>query len=202
MPSTRFPARSSFTVEIKRANRRVSDVQIVTRTRSGMTCLVDEVFGSTPGRPAPATISVERPLASSAKRGSEASANAVPSGQRVLPDLVSRQVDAGAERLQRLAEQRATQRRARAGGHTVVAEPRLVVPDKAARATTISAVDPACVLATAAQTTSQPAPLPAPDRDPRKGLRREAMRAVRMGKPLPSLPVGQRWKRRLPVACW
>jgi hypothetical protein len=36
----------------------------------------------------------------------------------------------------------------------------------------------------------------------RKPLKAAAMRAERLGRPLPRLPAGQRWKRRLPKACW
>jgi hypothetical protein len=43
---------------------------------------------------------------------------------------------------------------------------------------------------------------PSPPRTTRKPLKALAMRAERNGGPLPRLPAGQRWKRRLPKACW
>ena len=61
MPMTRHQARSSFTFEIKRANRRTAEVATVSKAASGLS-LADQVFGKTATGPTARTISaVESP---------------------------------------------------------------------------------------------------------------------------------------------
>jgi hypothetical protein len=205
MPLTRHPVRSSFTFEIKRAHRRLSEVVTITKTSSRGTSLAEEVFGTSTPRPGTRRNDPDRPpLPPTVDRGDGIAEDGfaedvVSSPRRVLPDLTSPDVDPVAERMQRLAEERVVRRRSphksnqsrakESSGHSVepITTP-LIVPDLQ-----IQSEDGVANAAALNPTTAH---------RQRSALRRTAMRAERLGQPQPRLPAGQRWKRRLPAVCW
>jgi hypothetical protein len=100
MLMTRHPARSSFTFEIKRANRRMPEVVTLSKTSSpGSSSLADQVFGklSVQSRASqPSQINVPasvRPAHSLGTNSPDVSCTSKPSAGRsarhVLPDLLS-----------------------------------------------------------------------------------------------------------------
>jgi len=209
MPMTRHQARSSFTFEIKRASRRTPEVATVVKAASGLS-LADQVFGKTATGPTARIISAVGsptpvPDIDLFKMTSQPS-----SVRRILPDLLTIQVDPVEERAKREAEEKARRRASR------------TAEVKAARQSTGRPEPvPAAVPVVEATREEQPSHRPTESVSPpstlietveenaassgsRRGrsLKAAAMRAERTGRPLPRLPAGQRWKRRLPKACW
>ncbi|HEX2137540.1 MAG TPA: hypothetical protein VHG30_16855 [Microvirga sp.] len=224
MHMTRPQARSSFTFEIKRANRRTSEILTLSKTSSrASSSLAEQVFGSSPARPAqpPALAGEDRARPNPSLLGSgarEAAVRAEPSAdsspRRVLPDLLSARPNPVEERLRQEAEERsARQRLARAKRQQFARqepfEPEAVpAPDNPSnRHDSVSAVaGPAATgapLSIVADESSSPA---APrGRAEAKGsvnLRAKCRRAHKLALPLPRLAAGERWKRRLPWMCW
>jgi len=230
MPMTRQRARSSFTLEIKRSNRRTTEIATPGTTASVVSSsLADQVFGAFSAKPATRQSSDAEPRApetTPALAGENRSGPApvAPHVPRVLPDLLSIPLDPVQERVVREAEEQAARRaaarntRARpADRHPAVArepapKPAHIAP--AAASATTGTPEPASVkpsstkpvrVKPASATSNKTAPAEyagVSGTDKLKPLKRAAMRAERLGLPLPRLPAGQRWKRRLPKACW
>ena len=232
MPIPRHPARPSFTFEIKRANRRSSEAVTFTRTSattrsSDSLALAGQVFGKVSGRPADAGArsgrieghAPTRPthlfaatsgMEQTHQAGSLQPPAATP--RRVLPDLLSTPADPVEERLRQDAEERATRRR----GPRVKRAKSMVAPStsKFGDDSVLSAPDAAKEVSSDLKPTyslvSEPlaqVESPAGSGEPSRNrigaaLLRQIKRAERSGLPLPRVPAGQRWKRRLPKVCW
>jgi hypothetical protein len=210
MPQTRQPARSSFTFEIKRANRRTPEVVTTPgKAPSGDgASLADQVFGMSSGQP-PARENGRNGVTPPSDRapdqglGSPAETNAMeaPSPRRVLPDLRSADVDPVAERLQHLEAEQAARRKTSRGRRKRVETktsgdappPEVGAPDP---------VPTAEALDLGAGNAGDQPQVGHSRVQKRNAMRVAAKRAEREGRPVPRLPAGQRWKRRLPKACW
>jgi hypothetical protein len=217
---TRHKARSTFTFEIKRASKRTPEV--VTLQRAPATAgssLADQVFGRfSPSPSAPRTGEVEpKALETAVSTPAPAPQSGAPQPRRVLPDLLSVPADPVEERMAQVAEERTVGRRA--------AEPRPAKPRKPRRAEPATeqveslfsfldalpdddevpgpAARPLPAAPAIADDRAEPSVRPKPSpRGGRQSLKAVAMRAERKGSEPPRLPAGQRWKRRLPKACW
>ena len=218
MPVTRRPARSSFTLEVKRANRRTPEVLTISETSApAATPLADQVFGRSPGRSRPqkfdysdASVSDRRKpvLGTGSPEAIEPPAKASP--RRVLPDLLTAGVDPGKERLHQEANERSTRhstsrmsrtkkegahRAATARGAEVGPDPVKIAAVAVTQPLSETVIPPHDSVETVEQVSTS------------RKRKRHALLAVhksdkRGGRPMPPLPVGQRWKRRLPKACW
>jgi hypothetical protein len=217
---TRHKARSTFTFEIKRAAKRTPEVVTLQRTpATAGSSLADQVFGRfSPSPSAPRAGEAEpKPSEAAGSIPAPPPQSEVPQPRRVLPDLLSVPADPVEERMAQAAEERTARRRA--------AEPRPAQPRKPRRAepapkpveglfsfmddlpdddevpVPVARPEPAApaVAADAADISARPKPSP---RAGRRSLKAVAMRAERKGGEPPRLPAGQRWKRRLPKACW
>jgi hypothetical protein len=206
MPLTRPPARSSFTFEIKRANRRTPEVVTRSKTSSQCASLANEVFGAASTRAfvqASAPVAPPSPVAPDQNEDPrENDASAGPPPRRVLPDLLSAAMDPVTERMRHEAEERKARRIvAQADRRHASAKPREAARREERTASRITPPDVAPKVQTETPPSVETVPTPT-TKDQRKGLRHAALRAQRAGQPLPRLPAGQRWKRRLPIACW
>jgi hypothetical protein len=214
MPMTRQRARSSFTVEIKRSNRRTTEISKLGPPPSpASSSLADQVFRTRPTVPArqdnqggiPAAVAAPAP--ESAVRAE--TIPETPHAQRVLPDLLSTPADPVEERVTREAQERAARRVVRRNARTQQTSREPALPPEPlshpAETASANAFDATKAIKrgrgrpTRAATIEQAG---APEAGTRKPLKAAAMRAERLGRPLPRLPAGQRWKRRLPKACW
>lgn len=225
MPMTRHRAQSSFTFEIKRANRRSPEVRTLSKPPSLRgSSLADQVFGKASERPrGPECDKIKPPAAApptpllfstSPECGRTKEPQAQPTPRRVLPDLLSIPVDPVTERIQQEAQERAAKReasrepRVKKSPHRSVArnEHTVSVPvrslmDGITGPSIIS--NPVTDSAVASQASDQPVEqVRSSSTRERKALRMRAKRNERIGLPTPRLPAGQRWKRRLPKACW
>ena len=126
MPMTRQRARSSFTVEIKRSNRRTTEVSKLSPPPASSS-LADQVFRTGPALPAPqghqggfsaAAIASAPDNAVRAARIPE-----TPHAPRVLPDLLSTRPDPVEERAMREAQERAARRAVRRKSADATSEP-------------------------------------------------------------------------------
>ena len=136
--------------------------------------------------------------------------------RRVLPDLLSAHPSPVEERLRRDAEERSARRRAarenrRTGLKPGTAEQAPTILSEATAAPSNLSDGHDSISAVAARLPLSPAPddpssAAAPgDRMKAKGpvnLRSKGRRAQKLGLPIPRLPAGSRWKRRLPWVCW
>ena len=213
---TRHKARSTFTFEIKRAAKRTPEVVTLQRTpATAGSSLADQVFGRfSPSPSAPRAGEAEsKPLKAAESTPAPASQGEVPQPRRVLPDLLSVPADPVEERIAQAAEERTARRR--------TAEHRPAQPRKPRRAEPVESLfafldalpdddeiptpalrpEPAAdrVAADGAEAPVRPKPSP---RAGCRSLKAVALRAERKGGEPPRLPAGQRWKRRLPKACW
>jgi hypothetical protein len=222
---TRQRAQSSFTFEIKRASKRTPEVVTLSKTTSlAGSSLVDRVFGKVSERPRipqhdrvvrPAPVYLQEVFTSISPEmnGTKPSAQPVQvPPRRILPDLFSIPLDPVQERVRQEAEEQATRRRAprmrqaksrvapqtsKSGDSSVSAAPeaaQAALPELAPRSGLVS-VSPVQV------------PNPSGSGEVSRhridvALSNRIKRAERSGQPLPPLPAGQRWKRRLPQACW
>ncbi len=224
MRMTRYSARS-FTFEIKRASRRKPETLTLRENSSPHgSSLVDDVFGKLSAQPRaalPTEIEVPasvRPTPALSTNLPQVSSTSVPSAKRstrrVLPDLLSVLVNPVEERVQREAEERVARRRASrthgakeaehssvAAAHGTMAPP-LVATIVGVSADTVENFSPAAVI-TVPQKTIQPAQQIGPSRKQKWNvLAALTKKAERNGSSMPRFPPGQRWKRRLPQACW
>jgi hypothetical protein len=231
MHMTRQRAKSSFTVEIKRAGRRSAAAHGATKAILGLD-LLEHTFGapSRAGAPLPRATELEDAPHSRASdalyRGpkpvhDDAKARSEPHARRILPDLLARAADPLQERMEREAEERAARRRARADSSRRDAE---AVPDgkpegEITRTVSAAAAEPVAeitrtVLAAPAEpvlpsSPEQPISSAADEADESQGAAsserqspgRSARRAQRAGR-ADGLRRGERWKRRLPDVCW
>src|SRR5215212_659245 len=123
MHMTRHRAKSSFTVEIKRANRRAPEVTTVAKTVLGHE-LIDRVFGRPTGAPAETSRTVAHPRETGAGHspvpltppayGSDSTClrPSEPPPRRVLPDLLARGVDPVEQLMKHEFEEQAARRSA------------------------------------------------------------------------------------------
>jgi hypothetical protein len=228
MPMTRHPVRSSFTFEIKRANRRAPEVLTRSKTSSPeVSSLADQVFGklSTHSRARqPSQIEVPAPVrtapifgTNSPDTGGRTESSAERSARRVLPDLLSAAVNLVDKREQHDAEERTARRKAaRMGRAKKDAERSLVAAarDDAAPALVVTTqntvseqVDAGSRLLKAVATlppgSVQSVEQVATSLKRKKNALVTAFRkAEHNGQPVPRLPAGQRWNRYLLKACW
>jgi hypothetical protein len=218
MPVTRRPARSSFTLEVKRANRRTPEVLTISETSApAATPLADQVFGKSSERSRPqksdrsdAPIPARRKpmLGTVLPEPTEPPVKASP--RRVLPDLLTAGVDPGKERLHQEANERSTRHSTSRMSRTKNEATR---PAATARGAEVGP-DPVKIAAVAVTQPLSETVIPPHDSveiveqvSTSRKRKRHALLAVhksdkRGGRPVPPLPVGQRWKRRLPKACW
>jgi hypothetical protein len=227
MTMTRHSGRSSFTFEIKRANRRTPEVITLSKASSPQSSsLADQVFGKFSGRsPAQQPDRIDVPVSDrrmptlgtnlpDLSGATEASAERSP--RRVLPDLLTVGVNRVTERVRRDAEERTARRKAarvsRARNEVVLSVAKAQDDDAAPASVTINAevvtqprmaeaplpkavVPPLGCIKTGEQTATS-------RKRKRNALLAAFKKAERYGQPIPRLPAGQRWKRRLPKACW
>jgi hypothetical protein len=223
---TRHKARSTFTFEVKRAAKRTPEVVTLQRTpATAGSSLADQVFGRFSPSPASAPRAggaEPKAVEAAASAPAPAPQSSLPQPRRVLPDLLSVPADPVEELMAQAAEERTARRR--------TTEPRSAEPRKPRRAkpaaepadslfsfldalpddeseAPVPAVRPEPEATRLAAEGAEPAvcPKPSPKSSPRAGrrsLKALAMRAERQGGEPPRLPAGQRWKRRLPKACW
>jgi hypothetical protein len=218
MPVTRRPARSSFTLEVKRANRRTPEVLTRSKTSApAATPLADQVFGKSPGRSgaqksdqsdAPVPVHRQPVFGTNLPEATEPPTKVSP--RRILPDLLTADVNPVKERLHREAVEQSTQR-----STSRVSRARNEGTHRAAEAQGAEGA-PAPVTIEAA-TIAQPSPdevtpphgsIEAAEQISTSRKRKRDSRlarhkkAARSGRLLPRLPAGRRWKCRLPKACW
>jgi hypothetical protein len=229
MPMTRHSARSSFTFEIKRANR--PSPEILGRRKTSFPAslsLADQVFSKFSGLPTtPQSPRFEVPpsdrLPSQSgslgtnsremREGTEPTSKPTP--RRVLPDLLSSPSDPVEERLRAEAEERAarrrTVRRMRADeGHGTSPEPihdHNIAPKGDALADSTNAfleaeTADAGALAAPEKPNLQQSRRRSHGRGEPPNLKAAARRAQTKGLAEPRLPAGSRWKRRLNWTCW
>ena len=230
MHMTRHQARSSFIFEIKRAKRRTSEVLTPGETSSpSRSSLLEQVFGNSLARPAMSELGrAEFPSEDRSRSGSgflgttarEMAAAAEPSAEhaprRVLPDLLSAHPNPLEERLRKEAEDRSARRRVARENRRMRVEPGAPKKEPAA----LSEVAPAPNSPSnghdsiSGMPAREPLSLtpddPSSAAAPRGGskakgsanLRAKRRRAQKLDLPLPRLPAGSRWKRRLPWVCW
>ena len=202
MPLSRHSARS-FTFEIKRASRRRPEVVAVSKSISPVSSLAEEVFG-TPSRP-PVT---NKPAGGAIPSGTcheevgRDNACLLPgeycpifslSKSTLWPSACSGLCTRGLPAVSNHGQCASRFRRRNqllrirpvTGNTTLVSSG--AIPQEHQTASP------------AASTVRPPRPLKQWDE---RDLRRKAMQAERKGRPAPRLPAGQRWKRRLPPACW
>jgi hypothetical protein len=214
MPMTRQRAQSSFVVEIKRSSGRTPEVFALNKTSTfRRSSLADQVFSKDLGRPLSAQIDKPKVHAAAQQAPSAALVFAAapepqtqPSPRRVLPDLLSIPLDPVAERIRQEADERASRVRATRKERRPKSLATRAVRSVSMPATPVpmqTKADVTAATAPGSQTVQQPVrqDLPAPRRL-RNVLTVKAKRAERGGLHMPRLPAGQRWKRRLPTACW
>jgi hypothetical protein len=197
------PRAKSFVVEVKRAGKRSPDPTSASKTPHRGSDLVERVFGSfvTPSAGRPEKLARPHDRAEGARPSQAPSAASVsngvlthtpePNARRVLPDLLSVVIDPVEERMKQQAEQRAAQRKAVPESRRSKASGN---PDgEPVRQDRVGASDDAV----------REAPQPTTSGKQKNDVLTPAMRkARRAGLRPPRLPLGQRWKRRLPQACW
>jgi hypothetical protein len=197
------PRAKSFVVEVKRAGKRSPDPTSASKTSHTGSDLVERVFGSfvTPSAGRPEKLARPHGKAEGARPSQAPSATSVsngvlthtpePNARRVLPDLLSVVVDPVEERMKQQAEQRAAQRKA-------------LLESRRSKASSISDGEPDRQDRVGASDDAvQEAPQPTTSGKQKNDVVTAAMRkARRAGLRPPRLPLGQRWKRRLPQACW
>jgi hypothetical protein len=223
---TRHPARS-FTFEIKRVNRRTPEILTLSKTSSPeVSSLADQVFGKLSAQPRasqpsqiniPASVRPARSLGTNSPEGlGTTEPSAERSARRVLPDLLSAPTNHVAERVQREAEERAARRKASrvSRARKVVERSSVAAACEDAATTPVPTAEDTVREPAVANTQPPEAPV-SPQKTvhpvqqiatPRKRkwntLVAALKKAERSGRPVPRLPAGQRWKRRLPQACW
>ena len=229
MPMTRHSGRSSFTFEIKRASRRTPEVLTLSKTSpTASSSLLDQVFGKASDRSDAAQFGrLEGPAADRASSRSDSlSARAWDTGERtgtsaeqptrrVLPDLLAAPVSPLEERVQQEAEERAARRRAARDRTSRVEQVAFAEPSRATAETRVEIATSNDNAVAGADGSPAPTDItPSSEAGPvtygkRTGttrrsdnLRALCRRATKQGLPLPRLPAGSRWKRRLPWTCW
>jgi hypothetical protein len=221
MTMTRRPARSSFTFEIKRANRRTPEVLTISETSApAATPLADQVFGKSSERSRPqksdhsdAPIPARRKpmLGTVLPELTEPPVKASP--PRVLPDLLTAGVDPGKERLHQEANERSTRRSTsrvsrtkKEGAHRAATARGAEVGPAAVKIDTAAITQPLSETVILSHDSAETVGQVSTSRKRKRKRKRNSLiaahkRAKRDNQTVPDLPVGQRWKRRLPKAC-
>ena len=195
----------TFTVEIKRANKRSAGSASVRPTTfdTASDAMLKRIFGNSSALPSRSGEQHARsddvsdgthpPQVSSGVDVGVARISRTPELQvrRVLPDLLSVVVDPVEERMKQQAEQRAARRRA-------------LLESRRSKASSNPAGEHVCQDRVGASDDAvREAPQPTTSGKQRNDVLKPAMRkARRAGLRPPRLPLGQRWKRRLLQACW
>jgi hypothetical protein len=222
MSMTRQRAKSSFTVEIKRANKRSPDVIAVRGASATGSELADQVFGGPMSRPAsrPERNPRSEAVAAAMPETSRTQHKVVEDGtrsrspeghvRRILPDLLAVEPNPVEQRIRQQAEEHAARRKATLEQRRRTAP----VQPQAKSQPTIAAPAPASAPVTVASETgpraeaaasSGPQVSTSQQEKPAKKRGRDsytAMKKDRRAGLQPQLPLGERWKRRLPQACW
>jgi hypothetical protein len=197
------PRAKSFVVEVKRTGKRSLDLTSAPKTSHTGSDLVERVFGSfvTPSAGRPEKLARPHDSAVGARPSQAPSAASVsdgvlthtpePNARRILPDLFSVVIDPVEERMRQQAEQRAAQRRA-------------LLESRRSKASSVSDGEPVRQDRVGSSDDAvREAPQPTTSGKQKNDVLTPAMRkARRAGLRPPRLPLGQRWKRRLPQACW
>jgi hypothetical protein len=218
MYMTRQQAKSSFKVEIKRANKRAPEVATVSQRAFGNE-LLDRVFGGLARTRSGNSGPVERPSQTGTENPDVPHADPKHGGdstrvrpqqptRRVLPDLLSVEVDPVEQRMRQEAAERAARRRAmlesrkRSTAATSASKPNRnvapIMPSVEVAQPMISPVPNEVVLVEVTLTETAGVTLPAKRK---RNAGRATKKARRAGLPH-RFPAGERWKRRLPEACW
>jgi DNA primase len=220
MPLSRHPARASFTFEIKRANPRSAKVLPPSKTSPLVrSSLAEQVFGKVSSPSSDSLVTPYQQLASErlkapaentraeARRAEPATQD---SERRILPDLLSITASPVEERLRQEAEERAVRRKAMRArrseskptpseqeaskaGDPCESNGRTDAQSTDTTASNLQVVSAVQVTATEGVSSGRRISIV---------LSNRIKRAERTGQPLPPLPAGQRWKRRLPKVCW
>jgi hypothetical protein len=220
MPLSRHSARASFTFEIKRANPRSAKVLPPSKTPPLVSSsLAEQVFRKVS---APSSHSLFTPYQQSASKHLKAPAENTraearttepapqSSERRILPDLLSKTGSPVEERLRQEAEERAVRRKAMLArrsennprpskqqlsklGDSCESNGRTDAQSASTAASTLQVISALQVTATEGVASGRRISI---------ALSNRLKRAERTGQPLPPLPAGQRWKRRLPSVCW
>jgi hypothetical protein len=222
MYMTRHQARSSFKVEIKRATKRAPEVATVSKRAFGNE-LLERVFGRLAGARSENSGPVEWPDQTAmghaqvphiGPRHSDDSTRTGPPQQpprRVLPDLLSIEMDPVEQRMRQEAAERAARRKAmleirrrrNAAASARESNPeggRVMLPVEVAQS--MIAPGPNEVVSEATLVAMAEATVRKTLRKKRKRIAgRSIKKARRSGLPH-RFPAGERWKRRLPKACW
>jgi hypothetical protein len=197
------PRAKSFVIEVKRTGKRSLAPTSALKTSYTGSDLVERVFGSfvTPSVGRLEKLARPNDRAEGARPSQAPSAASVsdgilthtpePNARRVLPDLLAVVVDPVEERVKQQAEQRAAQRRA-------------LLESRRSKALSISEGEPISKDRVGPSDDAvREGPQPTTSGKPTNDVLTPAMRkARRAGLRPPRLPLGQRWKRRLPQACW
>jgi len=224
MRLTRYPARSSFTFEIKRASRPKPDILNCRKTPlfAGPS-LADQVFGKFSGPSNGPYLDGSPPPALGARLGllrlnsrendTKTEPTRQPLPRRVLPDLLSVAPNPVEERLRQEAEERATRRRAarrtpveEGQGTSSEAIPDIAVKSGVLDDSASTSVDNQALAAEPLAAPQEPdaaqelTTVPRPRRS--SNLKAAARRAQKKGLTIPRLPAGERWKARLNWTCW
>jgi hypothetical protein len=215
----RHQARSSFKVEIKRANKRAPEIATASKRAFGNE-LLDRVFGGLAGARLGNSGPVERPDETEMghahvphiepRHGDDSTRTGPPQRppRRVLPDLLSVELDPVEQRMSQEAAEKAARRKAMlesrkrstaaASASESNPEGARVMPPVEAAQPMIAPVPNEVVSVEVTLMATAEATL----RKKRKRIAgRSTKKARRAGAP-PLFPAGERWKRRLPQACW
>lgn len=214
MHTTRQRTKSSFTVEIKRANKRSPEVMTVARAGSTGDELAERVFGGTATpperRPAgPGDVNLDLSGRFEVQPGPDRRlAESRPeelSSRRILPDLLATDFDPVQQRIRQEQEERAARRKiaveTRVANGATVRRRRVKVEEAYVPAT---APEPPAAIARSAPVVSfarAAERAPAPETQKRIARPSALKRALKAGQ-CPPFPAGERWKRRLPKSCW
>src|ERR671912_150812 len=197
------PRAKSFVVEVKRTGKRSLDPTSAPKTSHTGSDLVERLFGGfvTPSAGRPEKLARPHDRAEGARPSQAPSAASVsdgvlthtpePNARRVLPDLLSVVADPVEVRMKQQAEQRAARHKA-------------LLESRRSKASSNPAGEHVCQDRVGASDDAvREAPQPTTSGKQRNDVLKPAMRkARRAGLRPPRLPLGQRWKRRLPQACW
>jgi hypothetical protein len=219
MYMSRHQARSSFKVEIKRANKRAPEVATVSQRAFGNE-LLDRVFGGLAGARSGNFGQVERPSETGTehpdvphadpRHGGDSTRIGPPQQppRRVLPDLLSVELDPVEQRMRQEAAEKAARREAmlesrrRSTAATSAREPKRdaapIMPPVEVAQPMGAPVPTEVVSVEVTVTETAGVTLPAKRK---RNAGRSTKKARRAGLPH-RFPAGERWKRRLPQACW
>jgi hypothetical protein len=218
MYMSRHQARSSFTVEIKRATKRAPEVATVSQRAFGNE-LLDRVFGglagarsgnSGPVRPDQTGTGHARVPHIEPRHGDDSTRIGPPQQppRRVLPDLLSVELDPVEQRMRQEAAEKAARREAMLEGRkrsTAAISANEPKRDAAPVMPPVEATQPMFApvpneVVSVEDTLMGTVGVQTPEKR-KRNAGRSSKKARRAGLPH-RFPAGERWKRRLPQACW